>query len=325
MSYSAIILCGGNCSRFNFEIKHLQKIGGKPILQHIINSILKTDVKEIIVVHSFVYEKKYLTQIEGFIPTDKKIEIKFVLQNEAKGTAHAMKIVFEKCEFNPEQNMLIFAGDMPFISSDTINNILQKLKTFDAVFNSFICEDNPKKNKVGRLILDNHRVPMEIIERKIYEDCLSVEETKAKGLIIENTQLSMPGLFAYRTSQILFNLISKIKADPYIGEYTLSDLVKYSYNSYQLGHHKVTYYESSPYEATGVNSPEELIIAENLYQKNITPSTNLNLENVNSLPKHQKHIAPNNLQMNSLAKEFNEVDKYPIGYEKYNKVLSLGQ
>ncbi|GAA0727716.1 molybdenum cofactor cytidylyltransferase [Clostridium malenominatum] len=110
---SAVIMASGYGKRMG-QNKLLMPLKGKPVLEHVINSIKRCDFNEIILVGR---DKEVLDL--GF---DKGISI--VENHEAyKGQSQSIKLGVENANKNSEGYMF-FTGDQPFIDNRTINLLL---------------------------------------------------------------------------------------------------------------------------------------------------------------------------------------------------------
>ena len=102
----AIILAGGKSSRMGQD-KASMILGGKTLIQHIIDNL------------SFVFDEIFISGNHSNYPISKGI-IKDVTTQ--KGPMGGIRSALEFCQ----EDIFVCSCDMPFVSSDLIENILQK-------------------------------------------------------------------------------------------------------------------------------------------------------------------------------------------------------
>jgi len=113
---TAILLAAGQSKRLKDENKLTKLFKGKPLINHILFSLIKSKVNKIIVVLGFEHLK-----IKTKLLKSKKI--KFALnKNYKKGMSSSIKTGLKKLPKN-SQGFLIVLGDMPNITKTTINKI----------------------------------------------------------------------------------------------------------------------------------------------------------------------------------------------------------
>ena len=113
---TAILLAAGQSKRLKDENKLTKLFKGKPLINHILFSLIKSKVNKIIVVLGFEHLK-----IKTKLLKSKKI--KFAInKNYKKGMSSSIKTGLKKLPKN-SQGFLIVLGDMPNITKTTINKI----------------------------------------------------------------------------------------------------------------------------------------------------------------------------------------------------------
>ena len=121
---NAILLAAGQSKRIPKENKLLKKFKGKILINHILNQLIKSKIKKIIIVlgheHSLVRKA---------IMKNKKIQ--FTLnKNYKSGIASSIKTGIKKVN-KVSKGFLIVQSDMPFIKKTHINKIYKSLKIKD--------------------------------------------------------------------------------------------------------------------------------------------------------------------------------------------------
>jgi len=113
---TAILLAAGQSKRLKDENKLTKLFKGKPLINHILYSLIKSKVNKIIIVLGFEHLK-----IKTKLLKNKKIN--FVInKNYKKGMSSSIKTGLKKLPKN-SKGFLIVLGDMPNITKTTINKI----------------------------------------------------------------------------------------------------------------------------------------------------------------------------------------------------------
>ena len=121
---TAILLAAGQSKRLKDENKLTKLFKGKPLINHILFSLIKSKVNKIIVVLGFDHLK-----IKTKLLKSKKI--KFAInKNYKKGMSSSIKTGLKKLPKN-SQGFLIVLGDMPNITKTTINKICSLIARSD--------------------------------------------------------------------------------------------------------------------------------------------------------------------------------------------------
>ena len=117
----AILLAAGQSKRLKDENKLIKKFKNKPLINHVLNSLLKSKVNKIIIVLG--YENKKLRKI--IKKNNKNI---FVMNKKFKsGISTSIKSGLRKISKNDEGFMVV-QSDMPFIKSSDINKVYNSIK-----------------------------------------------------------------------------------------------------------------------------------------------------------------------------------------------------
>ena len=117
----AILLAAGQSKRLKGENKLIKKLKNKPLINHALNSIVKSKVKKIIIVLG--YQNKQLRRI--IKKNNKNI---FVINKKFKlGMSTSIKSGLRKIS-KKDKGFIIVQSDMPFIKSSDINKIYNSIK-----------------------------------------------------------------------------------------------------------------------------------------------------------------------------------------------------
>jgi len=246
MTFRFIILAAGKGSRMKQELpKALTPIGGKPILQHLYESILDSKVDGAPVVVMAPDQPKLCEGWNG--------SCDYVIQQEQLGTGHAVSACKEAV--TDADAIIVLYGDHPFISANTLRRLGQMhteskevLSIMTTTVSSY--EEWPNYYHWGRIIRDKDGKIMAIRESK---DALESE------LLVTEVN---PALYCFDTKW-LWESVGHIKNKNAKGEYYLTDLVELAVAQ----GHNIASLSIPPEEAVGINTQEERVIAENLLSR----------------------------------------------------------
>lgn len=240
MEHAIIILAAGRGERMNSETpKVMHKIAGAPMIMHTLRTAKSLDPDRIIVITGYGAEQveKEISELEP--------EIDFVRQIEQKGTGHAVKCA-EKMLKNFTGNTLILYGDVPFISPDTLELLIEEKESgTDLVVLGF---ESKQPGNYGRLIIENDQL-------------ISIVE--AKDATTEQLKITLcnSGVL-YTENKILFQLLSNITNENANQEYYLTDIVETAKNQ----NLSIKVVCCDELETLGVNTRSELSSAELTFQ-----------------------------------------------------------
>ena len=117
---SAIILAAGQSKRLIKENKLLKIYKKKPLLNHAINSVIKSKASKIIIVLGYESNK-----VKKIISKNKKIQFVFN-KNYKKGISTSIKCGLNKIS-KKNKGFIIVQSDMPFIKTMYINKICSSI------------------------------------------------------------------------------------------------------------------------------------------------------------------------------------------------------
>jgi len=232
VSLTTIILAAGKSTRMlSLKSKILFKISAEPIIQHVYNAARKIKSNDIICVLSNPPE-----ELTKFI---KENNIKSALQKKPSGTADAVKSALKKIPSKRNNNILILCGDVPFISSQSLNIMIKKLSQSDLCLGTFN-QANPKG--YGRVIRDGNKVIKIVEEKDASEKIKKVTEINTGIICIKE--------------HVLRKYIGKINNNNKQKEFYLTDLISLlSDNNHKIS----TYSIKDELETMGINSKKDLV------------------------------------------------------------------
>ncbi len=137
---SAILLAAGQSKRMERENKLIKKYKGKPLINHILKSLIKSKVNKIIIVLG--YESRKIRKI-----TLKSKKITFVFNSNYKqGISSSIKFGLKKIN-KKNKGFIIVQSDMPMITSSLINKIY-----YSIIRNNELVHVLKNRNKIGNPI-----------------------------------------------------------------------------------------------------------------------------------------------------------------------------
>lgn len=231
----AVVLAAGKGTRMKSKIpKVLHRVGGKYLVQHVLDTVSSAEISQIILVvgHEAELIQKSLNN-----------DYRYVIQSEQLGTGHAVWQT-EK-EIKPkEQTVLVLCGDMPLLSTYTLKKLIERHKHTGAAA-TVLTAHVKEPAGYGRVIRNEQGEFSRIVEEKD----ASAEEKK----IVEiNT-----GAYCFDKVH-LFSALKEIKPNNAQGEYYLTDVLSILVDK---GLRCEVMDGADEVEALGVNSRKELAVA----------------------------------------------------------------
>lgn len=212
MKLATIILAAGKGKRMKNpdKSKVMFEIGGKPIIQYVVELALKIHSDEIIPIVGH-QKQSVIDFIKEKFPNDAD-RIKFAHQDQQLGTGHAIMQTYELLK-DFSGDVLILSGDVPMLKFETIEKFLafHQNNNFQASLLSAIFDD---PFGYGRIIRDENSNFVDIREEKDS----SVKEKEIKEI--------NSGIYLI-DNNLLFEAIKTLKTDNAQGEYYLTDVFKY--------------------------------------------------------------------------------------------------
>jgi len=238
---AVIILAAGKGTRMNSNLpKVLHKIGGKPMLIHVIHSAKALNADKIVTVLGYKHE-----MIKEAI-ADKLVEC--VLQLKQLGTAHAVLQCMDVLKYF-EGNILILYGDIPLIKVETLSQLLT-IHSQENATSTILTADLPDPTGYGRIIRNSDNSLMKIVEEK--------DATNDEREIKEINS----GIYAF-DAKTLMELLPLVGNNNKQNEYYLPDVI----NLIIKRNGKVAIDKINNYiEIQGVNNTKQLTEVNELYE-----------------------------------------------------------
>ena len=237
----AVILAAGKGTRMKSNLpKVMHKVGGKYLVQHVLDAVSSAGVSKMVIVigHGAELVRESLNNA-----------YRYVLQKEQLGTGHAV-LQAEAVIEQAEQTVMVVCGDMPLLSSDSLSRLIERHRQTRAgatVLTAYL--GNP--TGYGRIVRDEHGRLLRIVEEKD----ASPEEKKINEI---NT-----GTYCF-DRELLFSALKDLRPNNAQGEYYLTDVLTILLNK---NIEVEVMDEAEELEALGINSRQQLAVAEQLLRQ----------------------------------------------------------
>ncbi|MDR2017624.1 MAG: bifunctional UDP-N-acetylglucosamine diphosphorylase/glucosamine-1-phosphate N-acetyltransferase GlmU [Syntrophobacterales bacterium] len=226
-----VILAAGKGERMvSSKSKVMHRIMGKPMIGHVVDRAETLYPEAVSVVVG--YQKE---QVEGYL---KGRNVRFCIQTEQKGTAHALLTTESFLRDGP---ILVLYGDVPLMEDSTLKNFLDTYKKTGEITFMITDVENPKG--YGRVITKNGLIS------KIVEENDTTEEQK-KITAINTGICIMP--------RNAFDYLKAITPGNKKGEYYLTDICDVAQKD---GRQVRSYHHRKASEVLGINTRRELLNA----------------------------------------------------------------
>ena len=254
MPLDVVIMAAGKGTRMKSTLpKVLHRLGGKPLLEHVIDTAAQLNARSAVVITG--HESKVVqnainliaiqainTPAKGIFDAYKKLNS--VLQEPQLGTGHA---VLQTVPVLPDDGMvLVLSGDVPLTQVDTLQELIATSEG-DKLALLTIDFDNPAG--YGRVVRQGDIVTA-IVEQKDANDAQKLIKEVYSGI------MAVP-------AKLLKGWLARLDNKNAQGEYYLTDIVKFAVaDGLTVVAHKI----DDAAQVAGVNSPVQLAELERVYQ-----------------------------------------------------------
>ncbi|NBV42093.1 hypothetical protein EBR96_04915 [bacterium] len=205
MGISAVILAAGKGTRMKSDVlKVAHTVAGKPIVSYVVETVTNLGVDGVYVV---VGHQAELLQASLNFPG-----IEYVMQAEQLGTGHAVMQVRSHLKSEPDDSVIVLAGDCPLIEEETLRNLLATHRESNAAA-TILTTIMPEPGTYGRILRGKMGTVLGIREAK---DC-SPEELAISEV---NT-----GVYIFQVGD-LFPSLDKVTTNNAQKEYYLTDVIQ---------------------------------------------------------------------------------------------------
>lgn len=239
-----VILAAGKGTRMNSDLpKALVPLKDKPMIHYLLESVVKANIDPTPIIIVSPDNKEIISEAL------KNYQVQYAIQVEQLGTGHAVSCVKELIK--PEtENIIVLYCDHPFLKTKSLQQcVANKIDTVTVMTTNLDDFEDWRHNFYhwGRFVRNDKNEIERIVEFK--------DATPKEQLITEVN----PGFMAFNSSWLWSNitLLSNNNAQH---EYYLTSLPGIAFSE----GHKIPSISIEPHEAMGINSQEELKIAESL-------------------------------------------------------------
>ncbi len=241
MGLAIVILAAGKGTRMHSTLpKVLHQVGGKPLLQHVLETARNLKPEQIITVVGHGAEA-----VRKVIGDDYS---QWVFQEEQLGTGHALAVALPEVRAS---QVLVLYGDVPMIRADTLRAVVSNIGPDDM---NVLTVQLPDPHGYGRVIRNDEGLVIGIIEEKdATPQQRSIQECNSGILAADRGRMKA--------------LLDQLDNQNVQGEYYLTDTIALAQEQ-GLRVHAVTVTEEA--EVLGVNNKTQLHTLERYYQQRMT-------------------------------------------------------
>ena len=229
------------------KAKVLHELGGRPIINRVVEKALALDPRKVFVVVGHQAEAVDAAVRSG-VKTDDLVE--FILQREQRGTGDAVMSARDALA-GADSVLLILSGDVPLVREETLRKLIDHHNDSGATCSLLTVKlENP--TGYGRIVRDDQSRFSRIVEQK--------DANPDEKLIREINS----GIYCFDTAK-LFEALSQVKPTNQQQEYYLTDAPAILLAA---GEKIEIFLTHDQREVSGINSRAELAEFENLLRRN---------------------------------------------------------
>lgn len=237
---NVLILAAGLGTRMKSEqAKVLHRLGGRPLIAHVLRTAAQLNPEKIFVVVGHQAEKVETAAREALAP-DLAERLRFVRQAEQRGTGHAVRCAREALA-EARGALLVSYGDAPLVRAETFRK-LAAVHAQEGNAATLITIRLDRPTGYGRIIRDGQGRLARIVEEK---DCTSEERA---------IQEVNPGFYCFDIGALL-PVLDRLTTHNAQGEYYLTDVPELLRAD---GHSVGTVFHADAEELLGINTRAEL-------------------------------------------------------------------
>ncbi|PSW11699.1 bifunctional N-acetylglucosamine-1-phosphate uridyltransferase/glucosamine-1-phosphate acetyltransferase [Photobacterium sanctipauli] len=237
MSFSAVILAAGKGTRMYSNLpKVLHTLAGKPMAKHVIDTCAGLGANQIHLVYGHGGD-----QMQSVLADE---PVNWVLQAEQLGTGHAVN---QACPaIADDEKVLILYGDVPLISSETLDNLLDAQPSGGIALLTVVLDD---PTGYGRIVRRNGPVVAIVEQKDATEEQKLIKEINTGVMVANGGDLK--------------RWLAALKNDNAQGEYYLTDIIEAAHNE---GRAVEAVHPVRAIEVEGVNNRIQLAKLERAFQ-----------------------------------------------------------
>ena len=237
MTFSVVILAAGKGTRMKSSLpKVLHPIGGKPMVQHIVDTVKKLGATNIHIVFGHGRE-----QLQSKLSHN---HLSWCLQDQQLGTGHAVQQAAPHIQDN--EDVLILVGDAPLIKESTLKQLIAVKKDADLALLTVNLDD---PTGMGRIIRHGEQVTAIVEHKDASQQQHLIKETNTGMMIMGGSDLK--------------RWLSALNNNNAQGEFYLTDVIEMAAKEGKSIHASQP---SSAIEVEGINNRVQLASIERAYQ-----------------------------------------------------------
>jgi bifunctional UDP-N-acetylglucosamine pyrophosphorylase/glucosamine-1-phosphate N-acetyltransferase len=230
--------------------KVLHPLCGRPMLLHVIDTLVELPLERIVVVVGHQAETVTKT-LQNELATD--IPVEFVEQRAQRGTGDATSVALTAfSDTVDDDDVIVLSADIPLLRADTLAVLATEHRLADAAATLITAElDDP--TGYGRIVRDARGAVERIVEQS---------DANQAELAIREVN---PSIYCFRRA-FLAPALRRVSPENAQGEYYLTDVVEVLRST---GHTVLAVPAADPTETLGVNDRAQLAAAEALLRERI--------------------------------------------------------
>ncbi|WP_102794400.1 bifunctional UDP-N-acetylglucosamine diphosphorylase/glucosamine-1-phosphate N-acetyltransferase GlmU [Bowmanella denitrificans] len=237
MAFSVVVLAAGKGTRMKSSLpKVLHPIAGKPMVQHIIDTVKGLGAQHIHLVYGHGGE-----QLQQALAHN---QLNWCLQAEQLGTGHAVQQAAPA--LLDEEDVLILVGDAPLIKTETLQALLAVKQGCDLALLTVELDD---PTGMGRIIREGDQVVAIVEHKDATEQQRQVREINTGMMVMKGADLK--------------RWLGNLSNDNAQGEYYLTDVIAMAAAE---GKRIQAAHPQRPTEVEGINNRKQLANLERAYQ-----------------------------------------------------------
>jgi len=177
MTFSVVVLAAGKGTRMKSSLpKVLHPIGGRPMVQHIVDTVNKLGATNVHLVYGHGRE-----QLQSQLSHN---DLSWCLQDQQLGTGHAVQQAAP--HIKDDEDVLILVGDAPLIKESTLQQLIAVKEHADLALLTVELED---PTGMGRIIRQGQQVKAIVEHKDASEQQLGIKETNTGMMIMGGKDL----------------------------------------------------------------------------------------------------------------------------------------
>lgn len=256
MSLNVVILAAGQGKRMHSALpKVLHRLGGKPLVQHVVDAARALRPERIVVVtgHGGEAVRSALTGHAG------ANNLRMVIQEPQLGTGHAVQQAVPELGDGAEtaDTTLILYGDVPLTAAETLKALVDKArsrtgKSAGGVRMAILTVELDDPTGYGRMVREEGRIVRIVEHRDATESERAIREINSGIMAVPTVQLK--------------DWLARLSNQNAQGEYYLTDIVPMALAA---GVRVDSATAPHAWEVLGVNSKTQLAELERIHQRNL--------------------------------------------------------